>query len=161
MRRPWVLLILLPVSFVSAQDTNNLVKRYGFDANLEIYPQKTPQEALRSVCKALDNNRVDYMLAQLADPRYVDEKVASYKSAIRQGDDKAKGILAFDRLVHETAQYFLEDPTIIKELRRFAKDAEWKTDAKQAVGTLASIEGRKVYLRKYADRWFLENKQSD
>ncbi len=150
---------LAVVSLCAAQDSPSLAKRYGFDVNLTYYPQKTPRDTLLSVAKAFDNKRVDYLLAQLADPRFVDEAVVSYKNSMRQGEDKAKVFLAFDRLVAETTQYLLADPTLLNDLRQFAADADWETTDKQATGTLKTIQGRKVYLRKLADRWFLENKQ--
>src|SRR5438445_6488726 len=96
---------------VAAQGQNQLNKRYGFDVNLNLYPQKTPQEALLSIAKAVDNKRVDYVLAHLADPRFVDDAVAANIKTIPQGSDQAKLFLAFDRLVSETTHYFLEDPT--------------------------------------------------
>jgi hypothetical protein len=151
--------ILFLVTISTAQDQQSLSKRYGFDANLTYYPQKTPRDTLLSVANAFDNNRVDYLLAQLAEPRFVDDAVAGNKTTMRQRDDKAKVFLAFDRLVAETTQYLRADPTLLKDLRHFAADAEWETTDKEAVGTLKSIQGRKVYLRKLSDRWFLENKQ--
>jgi hypothetical protein len=152
-------LAVLPVSLAWAQDQSKLGKRYGFDVNFESYAQKTPQEALLSVAKAVENKRVDYLLAHLADPRFVDETVAGYVAAIRQGSEQAKRFLAFDRLVNETTQYFLEDPTLVKELRRFGNEADWEINDGGAVGTLKSIQGRKVFLRKNENRWFLENRQ--
>jgi hypothetical protein len=142
-----------------SQEQGKLSRRHGFDADRNFYSQKTPQESLLSITRAIESERIDYLLAQLADPRFVDEAVADYKGSIRQGDDKAKLFLAFDRLVNETRQYLLEDPTLLKELRRFAKEADWQANETQAVGTLKSIQGRKVFLHKYEDRWFLENKQ--
>jgi hypothetical protein len=151
-------LALSVAGLVGAQDQNKLSKRYGFDVNLDLYPQKTPQETLLSIARAVENKRVDYLLAHLADPRFVDESVAAYRNTIR-GSDQAKLFLAFDRLVSETTQYFLEDPTLIKELRRFGKEAEWEANETQGAGTLKTVQGRKVFLRKYEDRWFLENRQ--
>jgi hypothetical protein len=151
--------LFVQLTVVSAQEAEKLNKRYGLDVNLIAYPQKTPSEALLSIGKAVENKRMDYLIAHLAEPRFVDESVANYQSAIRQGGDKAKRFLAFDRLVMETTQYFLDDPTLIRELRRFGKEAEWETTDNQAVGTLKAIQGRKVFLRKYEDRWFLENRQ--
>src|SRR5688572_19821532 len=84
--------------------------RYGFEVNFAFYPQKTPQEAIASITKAIDNKRIDYMLAHLADPVFVDETVAGYKNSIVKGGEKAKEFLAFDRLINETSQYFLDDP---------------------------------------------------
>jgi len=149
----------LLVNLGFAQESAKFNKRYGFDVNPPFYPQKTPQETLLSMGKAAENNRMDYLVAHLADPRFVDETVINYKNSMRQGSDKSKDFLAFDRLVHETTQYFLEDPTLLKELRRFAKEGEWEINENQAVGSIKAIQGRKVFLRKLEDRWFLENKQ--
>jgi hypothetical protein len=146
-------------SIVVAQDDANLAKRYGIEANLVFYPQKEPRETVLSIVKAIEKERLDYMLAHLADPRFVDEAVADYKKAVPTGSDSAKQVLAFDRLVKETSQYFLEDPTLLKELRKFAKDGEWEADEEKATGTLKTVQGRKVFLRKQAGRWFLENRQ--
>ena len=159
MRRLCLSLVMFLASFVAAQNQNQLNKRYSFDVNLDLYPQKTPQEALLSIAKAVDNKRVDYLLAHLADPRFVDDAVAANIKTIPQGSEQAKLFLAFDRLVSETTHYFLEDPTLIKELRRFGTEGEWDLMETQATGTLKTIQGRKMFLRKEEDRWFLENKQ--
>ena len=152
-----VVAILVP-ALIFAQE-RVLSPRFGFEFNPNFYPQKTPQETLESITKAIDNKRIDYMLAHLADPLFVDQAVTDYQNAIPKGSDKAKLFLAFDRLMAETTQYLVEDPTVLRELRRFAKDAEWDTKEDVAVGTLKTLQGRKVFLRKYEERWFLENKQ--
>jgi hypothetical protein len=155
-----VLMILVLVgSPLHSQDLN---KRYGFEINSSFFPQKTPQEAVLAVVKAIENRRIDYLLAQLADPEFVDDAVAAYKAQVLKGGDAARTFLAFDRLVNETSQFFLEDPTILKELRRFGKDektTDWKIDDNKAEGSHKEIQGRKVFLRKLEDRWFLENRQ--
>jgi hypothetical protein len=142
-----------------SQDQEKLAKRYGIDANPTFYPQKTPQETLASACKAIESRRIEFLLAQLADPRFVDETVNDYKNTLRRGSEQDKTYVAFDRLVQETSRYFLQDPTLLQELRRFAKDAEWETAENQAAGSVKDIQGRKVFLRKYEGRWFLENRQ--
>jgi hypothetical protein len=141
----------------SAQD--KLGSRYGLDSLPAFYPQKTPHEAVESAVKAVVNQRFDYLLAQLAEPDYVDRTVAQYMTLYRKGGEQAKRILAFDRLVEETRRYFLEDPTLVKELRLFARKAEWDVKEDQATATLKSIQGRKVFMKKLEDRWFLENRQ--
>ncbi len=155
----FLIIFLCLGTIAGAQEPEKLAIRFGLDVNPDLYPQKTPQITLQSIVKAYDNKRMDYLLAHLAEPRFVDETVAAYKNSLRKGDDKSRQFLAFDRLVSETTQYFLDDPTLLKELRRFAKDAEWETSDGQAVGTLKSVQGRKVFLHKYENRWFLENRQ--
>src|SRR5438477_356654 len=82
----------------------------GFDYNQSLYPQKTPAETIGSIVKAIDNKRIDYMLAQIAEPKFVDAQVAQYKALFTKGKDEARTFLAFDRLVNETVEYFLSDP---------------------------------------------------
>src|SRR5205823_14539648 len=114
----------------------------------EKYPQKTPQEGLQSIVKAVASKKLDYLLAHLADPEYVDAKVAKYKKLIEKGKEEGKTLLAFQRLVNETHDHFLEDPELIQELRRFAKEAEWKTEENVAVASLKNVVGRHVFMKK-------------
>lgn len=135
-----------------------LGKRYGYMFEAALYPQQTPQEALQSVVKALDSRKIEYLLAHLADPRFVDERVDEYK-ALQKGNDQAKTILGFERLVRETIQHFQDDPVILKELRQYVKDADWDVQEGIAIGSLKTASPRRVYFRKLDDRWFLQNKQ--
>lgn len=135
-------------------------KRFGLDPALDRYSQKTPQDTLKSIVSAIDNKKVDYLIAHLADPAWVDRQIKEYSAGIAKGGDEAKAFIAFDRLVKETNEYFLSDPSILKELRQFAKEAAWEMMDNTAVGTVKGIEGRKVYLRKQDMRWYLENKQN-
>ena len=43
--------------------------------DLKTYPQATAKEALASVLKAVEAKRIDYLVAQLADPAYIDDRV--------------------------------------------------------------------------------------
>src|ERR1700722_19776364 len=123
--------LMLVCAFSAAQDEVKPKKaplRFGFDVDEITYSQKTPKDALKSVMTALDRNRTDYMLAQLADPAYVDYWVERYKQDFTLGKEEGRRLLAFDRLTRETAKYFENDPLIVKELRIFAKQAEWKVE---------------------------------
>jgi hypothetical protein len=146
---------------VAAQDekADKESARYGFDYNPALYPQKTPNEALKSIVKAIDNKRVDYLLAQLADPKYVDAQVATYRALFTKGKDEARTFLAFDRLANETVEYFASDPVLVKELRLFARDAKWEVEDEVATGSVKDVPGRKVFLKHIGERWFLENRQ--
>jgi hypothetical protein len=155
------LAVFLPVLFAltaAAQDEKD-APRYGFDYNHALYPQKKPDEAIRSIVKAIDGKRIDYLLAQLADPKYVDSQVAQYKALYTKGKDDARTFLAFDRLVNETVEYYLSDPILLKELRMFARDGKWDVEEDVATGTVKDVPARKVFLKKIGERWFLENRQ--
>ncbi len=144
----------------SAQDAGKLGKRYSFESNTAFYPQNTPKKALQSVVKAIESKRIDYLLAQLADPQFVDDAVGEFKDQVPKGNEEAKTFLAFDRLMEETTAYFLDDPTILRELRVFAREAQdGDKEESPYVGIAPSIQGRKVFLKKIEGRWFLENRQ--
>lgn len=134
-------------------------RRFGFDVDEVTFPQGSPAAAMKSIGVALDRKKVDYMLAHMTDPNYVDYWVDQYKKAFPEGKEEGKRLLAFDRLVRETNQYFLNDPLIVKDLRAFAKDAKWDEKDDIAVGTVESIQSRKVFLKKIGERWFLKNEQ--
>ena len=171
---------------LSAQEPGVLRTRYNIDVNTITYPQKTPQEAMKSIAKAASAGQFEYLLAQLVDPRYVDPRVAEYQALVfpkaelqreeediareldpkkrkikvieKERKDKARIVVAFGRLVAETRKNFDEDPVLLKELRLIAKDGDWETDDEKAIGTLKAVTPRRVVLRKREDRWFMEEK---
>ena len=154
MRTAFVLLFALAVG----QAPSKLAKRYGLDVNLNQFPQKTPKDSVESIANAIEGNRVDYLLAHLADPEFVDKRVGEYTKAL-VGSDEAKTSLAFDRLVKETALFYKTDPLLVKELREFARSGEWEGDDQKATAKVKTVPTRRVFLKKIEDRWFLENRQ--
>jgi hypothetical protein len=157
------LLIGLLTGATAAQDVVKPVKtppRFGFSLDEFTYPQNSPADALKSIVKAIDRKRVDYMLAHLIDPGYVDYWIVRYKDDFPQVKEAGKALLAFDRLTRETQQYYQDDPLILKDLRAFAGKAEWMENENTAVGTVAAIPARKVFMRRINNRWFLENRQN-
>jgi hypothetical protein len=157
-------LISLAIAFVAALSTasdepKKAPRRFGFDVDQETFPQQTPDKAMKSIARALDRKKVDYLLAHMADPAYVDYWVERYKVDFTKGKEEGKRLLAFERLADETNLYFQNDPLIAKDLQIFSKEAKWTEEGDAAVGTVEKIPARKVFLRKIGDRWFLENKQ--
>jgi hypothetical protein len=153
-------IVILMVGLAPAQDdAKKASRRFGFDVDEVIYPQKMPAEAMKSIVTAIDRKRVDYLLAQLADPAWVDYWVDQYKQEFTLGKEEGRRLLAFERLTKETNLYYQNDPLIVKDLRVFAKDAKWAEEGETAIGTVETIPARKVYLKKVGDRWFLENRQ--
>lgn len=169
-----------------AQDSGMLRSRYNIEFNPIIYPQKTPQEALKSAVKAFDSDRYDYLLAHLADPKFVDARVAEYVTLIygkdllqkeeieiaRESDpkkmkrlrvekdlrDRARFVVAFNRMVIETKKHHVEDPVLRKELRLMVREGEWDVEDDKATVTLKKVTTRKAIFRKRDDRWFQEER---
>jgi hypothetical protein len=117
--------------------------RHGVTADLKSFPQATPKQALASVLKAIDLKRIDYLLAQLSEPEWVDERVKIYEGG-------------FAELTKETAARL--DPPAVKKLARFLKEGEFETLDGTAVVRLKDVKDRVVRLRKIDRRWYLENR---
>jgi hypothetical protein len=157
---------LLPAFLVGAlplvaqEPENELAKRYRLDYSPFLYSQETPQDTLKSIVRVLVAGKVDYLLAHLADPAFVDLRVAEYKKLLKEKlREETATYLAFERLVRETTQHFQEDPGLLRELKLFAKEADWQLDNAKATGTMKSLPGKRVFLRKLEGRWFLEDRQ--
>jgi hypothetical protein len=120
-------------------------RRYGVEADLERFPQDTREHALASVLKAIDQRKVEYLLAQLADPQFVDKRVQGYGGN-------------FDEMVRETTAKLTNEPETVRQLRRFAEEGEWEGDEETATVKLKDVKDQ-VFLRHAGTRWFLENRK--
>jgi hypothetical protein len=117
-------------------------KRYGIDADAKTYPQTSPKECLTSILKAIENKRFDYLVAQLADPSFVDERVK------RTFGGK------FEEQVDDTRTRL--DPAAVKLLQRFAKDGELVGDAPPTL-FLKDVKDRSVSFVKVGDRYYMQH----
>lgn len=116
--------------------------RYGIEPDLKTYPQSTAKETLASVLKAVENKRIDYVVAQLADPAFVDDRVKRLYGG------------RFEQQIEDTRARL--DPLTIKQLQRFLKDGDWQEDKERVTARLKD-EKRQLYFKKDKDRWFLEH----
>ncbi|HXG09111.1 MAG TPA: hypothetical protein VNK04_04920 [Gemmataceae bacterium] len=149
MRTAFVWLIVLTIAAgAAAQEAGDAkpAQRYGIAADLKTYPQSTPKETLASVLKAIDAKRIDYLLAHLADPQFVDRRVAENGGR-------------FDILLQEAKAKLLDDPGTAKQLRRFLNEGEWTIDANAASVRLKDVSDHQVFLRQLGGRWFMENRR--
>jgi hypothetical protein len=117
--------------------------RYGVDVDLKTYPQSTPKETLASVLRAVENKRIDYLVAQLADPAFIDERIK------RTFGGK------FEEQVNDTRTK-LDAPTV-KLLERFLKDGDWSGKDSPVTVVLQDVKDRAVTFVKIGDRWYLQN----
>src|SRR5262245_57704269 len=111
----------------------DLSLRYGHLAKPDLLPQKTPEETVKSIARALGDERFDYLMAQLADPVYVDARVDKHEKTIRGGNEEGRRLLAFQRVVAEAKDHLFTDSALIRELRVFAQDAQWQVEDDRAV----------------------------
>jgi hypothetical protein len=72
--------VLGAITFVSAQERpvppEEVPPRFGLPYRVRTYPQATPKQALESVLAAADRGDVNYLVAHLLDPAFVDARVA-------------------------------------------------------------------------------------
>src|SRR5438045_2365213 len=132
--------VVLAILLATPAWADTPAERYGVMADLKSYPQANPKETLASVLKAADAKRYDYLLAQLADPDWVDARVKA-----------AAG--GFKEVVEETAHRL--DPPRVKLLRRFLEEGEVETLDSTAIFRLKDVKDRVVRLHKQNNRWYL------
>jgi hypothetical protein len=135
----WVVMTILP----GGVRADEVVQRYGINADYKTYPQATAKETLASLLKAVENKHLDYALAHLTDPHWVERRVKDVGGK-------------FEDLVKECRETKL-DPAAVKQLRRFLQDGEWKVEEKTAEVHLKDVADRSVRFYKVDDRWFMEN----
>jgi len=104
----FVLMVLLPSA-----------ERYGVAEDSMKYPQKTPQQALASVLKAIEAKDYRYLLAHLTEPSFVEDRVKRVYGG------------QFDEQVEDTRARL--DALVIKQFTRIA------TQGKMEVGKIAAI----------------------
>lgn len=121
--------------------------RYNIDYDSNSYSQDSPKQTLASVLRALNERRVDYVLAQLSDPEFIDEQVARVYGG------------KFEELVKTVKVKFANDPDIIKNLIRFSKEGDWELGDTTASAKLKDLK-EKIFFRKIESRWFFENKKN-
>lgn len=129
---------LLGVLLVLAADGT----RYDIAPDVKTYPQDTAKETLASVLKAVEAKRVDYVVAQLADPVFVDHRLKRLYGG------------RFEQQVEDTCARL--DPLTIKLLQRFLKAGDWQED-KDRVTVRLKDDKRCLYLKKENGRWFMEH----
>jgi hypothetical protein len=138
---------LVMVSVSWAQQAKQPPARYGIEADLDNYPQAEAKTAFASVLKAIDQKKIDYLLAQLSDPQWVDDRVQKVHGG------------KFQELVKESRGKLASDPTEVDELHRFLREGAWNEGDSDAQVTLKDIPDHQVSLRKIGNRWYLENQK--
>jgi hypothetical protein len=170
--------------------------RYGVNARAKAYPQDTPKAALKSTLLALEKADYSYIVAQLLDPKFVDEAVlerakqfeagaeaelAQLRDFQRANPDKippenripldpraframvtAKAYeRGFKQLMRDVEQKLADDPQVVKDFRRIAREGSFAEADPVASATHADVKGKTLYFKKIGSRWFLENRQTE
>jgi hypothetical protein len=140
--RVFVGLLVVLNNGVQGRDKSAGAARYGIAPDLKTYPQSTAKETLASVLKATESKRIDYVVAQLADAAFVDDRVKRlYGGRFEEQVEDTRGRL---------------DSRTVKLLQRFLKDGDWQEDKTSVTVRLKDNE-RRLSFKKVDDRWFMEH----
>jgi hypothetical protein len=89
MRKSLAIAVLLGAWPAAAQEpAGPIPTRYGVLPAPEAYPQRTPREALLSAARAIERGKVDYLVAHVIDPKFVDARVAARARLIEEDVEK-------------------------------------------------------------------------
>lgn len=89
MRKSLAIAVLLTAWPAAAQEpAPPAAPRYGVLPAPEAYPQRTPREALLSAARAIERGKVDYLVAHIIDPKFVDARVAARARLIEEDVEK-------------------------------------------------------------------------
>jgi hypothetical protein len=151
--------------------------------NVDLYKQTSPRETLNSILGAIARERYDYIAAHLLDPEFVDARLATTQEYFERlaseqiGATVAGQLLKaedFQKRVREVgtrlnARHFAqqmkqkleEEPQNLKDLKRFAREGEFKDAGETSTVTLKDAKDRALYFKRIGGRWFLENRKED
>jgi hypothetical protein len=134
-----LVLAALVVLASSAPAADPPAKRFGVEPDPKTFPQAAPKETLASVLKAIETKRADYVVAQLADPVFVDRRIKE---------------TSYDEMLAEATAKLVSDPGAAKQLRAFLEKGTWD---EKGDGATVSLEGsdRAASFHKAGGRWFL------
>jgi hypothetical protein len=137
---------LIVVTAAAAQDkkAEAPAARYGIAADPETYPQVSAKQTLASIAKALERKRIEYVLAHLTNPDYVDDAV-----------QKLGGKL--DELVAAVGAHMADHPKETQALIRILKEGAVDETGTTAKATHKDVPGRQITLVQRDGRWFMNN----
>jgi hypothetical protein len=144
MRPAFAVLLLAALPGLGMEEPTKPGLRHGVAPDLKPYPQASAKETLVSVLKAVEAGRFDYLVAQLADPAWVDERIERLYGG------------RFAEQVEDTRHRL--DPSTVKVLRRFLAEGEWATEKDHASVRLKDVADRGVFFVHKGDRWYLEHR---
>ena len=70
---------------------------------------------------------------------------------------------AFKQLVRDVQDKFADEPEVLKDLRRFRSQGNFPDMAPGDTAKIGAVDvkDRSLFIKKIADRWYLENRQTD
>jgi hypothetical protein len=117
--------------------------RYGIAVDEATFPQNSPENLRKSLLKALESDKIDYMLAHLAHPAFIEKNVRE----VHEGD--------FSKQVSETKEKLkngLKTPleTLLKT---------GKLEYSEKAGTIKDpgLKDFVIHMKLENNKWYMEN----
>lgn len=146
-----------------------LPPRFGVPAETELYPQTSPKTTMISITKAFQRNRIDYLLAHLIEPSFVDAKVAQFyrlkfgksPEEDRENPDHQKRIRdAFDDLMKEVNKHMSDEPKQSGYLMKLLNEGSIEEAGTSAKVTHKDAPNVALSLLQVDGRWYMINDDS-
>lgn len=169
MRSFAALFVVVVVAGAIQAQKSDVPPRFDVLHNEELYKQDTPQNTLNSVLTALSRDRYDYVIAHLLDPALVDARMATNQTyfervAAEQVAGTAVGQLLkgadLEKRVKEVAvklnakhlgaqikEKLADEPEILPELKRLAREGNFEVNGDEAKATLRDVKDRALFLK--------------
>ncbi|QVL33394.1 hypothetical protein KIH39_05635 [Telmatocola sphagniphila] len=145
-----IMLVLasLPLAAQEKKEKEIVQTRFGVLPNVELYPQSEPKELLNSVVKALQQGRVEYLLAHLTDPSFIESRMRNSNAS-------------FSELVEVAKAKLKEDPDLYRSIRIIAREGELAEQGDVAMFSQKDFKDRKIFVVKIGQRWFIRNERTE
>jgi len=163
-----VIVAVIGAYAVQAQPKPEPQPRYGVVAETNIYPQESPKQALASLAKAFDRQRVDYVLAHLADPTFTAGKVAQFYRQkfgrvpeddleLSEGERDRRLKTAVALFAAEVSDHMDSFPKQTLRFFRLLKNGAVAEAGTTATVTLADTPEVTLTLKQLEGRWYMVN----
>lgn len=117
--------------------------RYGIALDEVSFPQSTPENLRKSLLKALNTDKIEYLLAHLAHPVFIDKNVRE----VHEG--------SFAKQVAETREKLKKG--LKSPLEALLKDGKLEASEKSAFLKDPTLKDFIIYMKLENNKWFMEN----
>jgi len=141
-----VLFMLVNSAYIPTQLPAQAVKesgRFGIVLDEATFPQNSPENLRKSLLKALNSDKIEYMLAHLADPSFIDKNVRE----VHEGD--------FAKQVAETREKLKKG--LKSPLESLLKEGKLNASEKSASLKDPNLKDFIISMKLENNKWYMEN----
>lgn len=119
------------------------IGRFGIALDEASFPQNSPENLRKSLLKALDLDKIEYLLAHLADPLFIDKNIKE----VHEGN--------FAKQVAETREKLKKG--LKSPLESLLKDGKLEVTAKSASLKDSTLKDFALSMKLENNKWYMEN----